>query len=481
MRKCEHLTVLQTNDTHAYFESHPELFWSGGHPEFRAAGGYARIASLINQAREEQPGRVLALDCGDAIHGTYAAVKTRGEAVVRILNLLGLDAMTGHWEFAYGPSHLQSLVREMDHPFLAANCYHFKSGEPAFPSFTIREAGGMQIGIVGIAATIVDKVMPGSFSRNLRFTLGREELEKAVDTLRGKERVDLVVVISHLGFPQDYRMASEVKGIDLILSAHTHNRIYSPVSVNGTIIVQSGCHGSFLGRLDLEVENGKVKEFRHRLITVDTSIEADPEVEEAVARTLDPCREGLGETLGKTATDLHRYTVLESTMDNFLLQGIIDATGDEIAFSNGWRYGAPVPSGPVVLNDLYNMIPMNPLISTVTLLGREIWAMMEENLELTFSAEAYRQMGGYVKRCLGLYVYFKLENPPGQRIQEMFVGGKRLEPRKEYRAAFVTSQGVPEKYGRSREELEIRAVDALRSYLARGPVRSGLRGTVTAV
>jgi len=157
-------------------------------------------------------------------------------------------------------------------------------------------------------------------------------------------------------------------------------------------------------------------------------------------------------------------------MDNFLLQSLIDSSGAEMAFSNGWRFGAPVPVGPVVMNDIYNIIPMNPPISTVTLSGREIWQMMEENLERTFSRDPLQQMGGSVKRCLGLNAYIKIENPAGTRIQELFVRGRRVRPDRDYHAAFVTVQGVPERFGRDRRDLDIRAVDAMQHLLSRGPV-----------
>lgn len=105
-------------------------------------------------------------------------------------------------------------------------------------------------------------------------------------------------------------------------------------------------------------------------------------------------------------------------MDNFLLQSLLESTGAQLAFSNGWRYGAPIVPGQITLNDLYNIIPMNPPVSTVELTGEEIKAMLEENLERTFSCDPYEQMGGSVKRCLGLNVYFKIENPSGNRIQK---------------------------------------------------------------
>ncbi len=195
------------------------------------------------------------------------------------------------------------------------------------------------------------------------------------------------------------------------MSGHTHNRTYQPTVINGATIIQSGCHASFVGRLDIEMENGKVSNIAHELVKLDESIESDAEMQKMVDEIYAPHREMLAEKVGETETDLNRYTTLEATMDNFLLDAIADAAGTEIAFSNGWRYGAPVPKGEITVNDLWNIIPTNPPVSLVEMTGAELWEMMEENLERTFSRDPYKQMGGFVKRCRGLNVYFKIENP----------------------------------------------------------------------
>jgi 2',3'-cyclic-nucleotide 2'-phosphodiesterase (5'-nucleotidase family) len=481
MNNSGEITLVQINDTHAYFELHPELFWSPQGASYRPAGGYARIAALLKQIREQKPGRVLAFDGGDTLHGTYAAVQTKGAALLPILNSLALDGMTGHWDFAYGPKRLKWLASQLNYPMLAANCFDETTNELIFPPYSIYEAGGIRVGVIGLAAYIVDKTMPAHFSEGIRLTIGNEELPPIIRKLREEERVGLVVVVSHLGFSQDMQLAQEVDGIDVVLSAHTHNRLFEPARTNNTLIIQSGCHGSFVGQLDLTVENGKVVDARHRLITVEMDIPPDSEVEALVNEALAPYRQELSELVGHTDVALNRNTVLESTMDNFLLSAILAKTGAEIAFSNGWRYGAPVPVGEITLNDLYNITPMNPPVSVVEMRGEEIWAMLEENAESTFARSAYDQMGGYFKRSRGLNIYLKIENPKGQRTQEIFAGSERLDPKRIYTAAFVTTQGVPAKYGQNRREVGIGAVEAMREALERGQADGRLMGNVVAV
>ncbi len=477
----DHVSLLQMNDSHGYIEPHPELFWAGDRAEYRSAGGYARIAALFDAVRDARPGRVLAFDCGDTIHGTYPAVQSEGEAFVPVLNAIGFDAMTAHWEFAYGPEQFQKIARRLDYPVLAINCYDDSTEDLVFPPYTICETDGLQVGVIGIAATVIDKVMPESFSEGLHFTLGNAELPGHIARLREEEGVDLIVVVSHLGFPQEVKLAREVDGIDVLLSGHTHNRLFEPAVVNGTIIIQSGCHGSFIGRLDLEVENRRVTKFDHDLIIVGEAIQPHPEVEEMVEGVMDPHHEYLSRVVGETRTGLNRSTILEATMDNFLLQALLDLVDMDVAFSNGWRYGAPVPPGLITVNDLWNMVPEDPPVSVVEITGREMRAMMEENLERTFARDPYEQMGGYVKRCMGINLYGKLENASGLRIQEFFAGGKRLDPDAVYRTVFATSQGVPEGYGEGREDLDVSVIEALERYLARGPVSADLVGSIVMV
>lgn len=475
------LTILQLNDSHGYLDLHAELFWAGNAARYRMAGGYPRIAALLRQVRSERPGAVLAFDCGDTIHGTYVPVQTRGQALVPILSALRLNAWTAHWEFAYGPARLRELAAQLPYPMLACNCYDRATGKLVFAPTTVCEAAGLRVGVIGIAATIVDKTMPAPFSTGIRFTLGDEELPDHIARLREQDRCDLIVVISHLGFPQEVKLASEVHGINVLLSGHTHNRLYRPALVNGAII-QSGAHGSFLGRLDLEVDGGKIVDVRHALLTVGADIPPDPAVQHLVAEALGPHADELGQIVGYTATALNRATVLEATMDNLLLQALQHASGAPIAFADGWRYGAPIPPGPITRNDLYNIIPMDPPVSVADLTGDEIRTMLEASLERTFARDPYAQMGGHVKRCAGINCYVRIENGAGQRIEEILANGEHLWPDRLYRVAFVTTQGVPAQFGSNRHDLDIRAVPALQRYLREtGTVRAELKNSVVAI
>lgn len=324
--------------------------------------------------------------------------------------------------------------------------------------------------------------MPPSYSEGVRFTLGNTELPGHIERLRSVDKVDLVVVLSHLGFAQDAKLAAEVAGIDALISGHTHNRLYRPVWVGSTPIIQSGCHGSFVGRLGLTVDGGKVIDVRHELICVDEQIEPDAEMAKRVEEAVTPHRAFLGQVVGRVHSPLDRATSLEASMDNVLLDAIAAAAGTRLAFSNGWRYGAPILPGDVTMEHLWNIVPTHPPISTVDLTGDELRAMLEANLERTYSPDPYCQMGGFVKRCRGLNLYFKMENPKGHRIEDLLVDGAPIQPARIYRAAMLGEQGVPKKYGSNRQKIEIDAIESLQQLFARGrQVRGSRRGSVVAV
>ena len=196
MKSKTSLNVIQLNDSHAYFDIHQELFWQGGDAVYRPAGGYARIATIVKQIRAENEQRVLFCDCGDTLHGTYPALKTKGKAMIPVLNSLGIDAMTAHWEFAYGPEVFKQRAAELNYPMLAINVYDQATKELFFPPYEMKEIGGLRIGLIGVASNLIDKTMPPSFSEGIEFTIGHKELPAIIDKVRTEEKADLIILVS---------------------------------------------------------------------------------------------------------------------------------------------------------------------------------------------------------------------------------------------------------------------------------------------
>lgn len=475
-----HITVLQINDLHGYLEPHPELFELTSGAPWRSGGGLARIASLFRAIRREAGGAVIALDNGDTFHGSMPAVQTQGAALVRPMSELGLDGMTVHWELAYGLRQVATLASALPYPLLAANVT--SDGRPAFAPFTIVERAGLRVGIIGLSAVVGTQLLPREDRDSLNLAIGEDAVTALVPRLRHEDGVGLVIVLSHLGFPQDCKLAGVVSGVDVILSGHTHHRLHTPAIVNGTIIMQSGAHGSYVGRLDLDMSDTGIESWRHRLIEVDDAIDPDSAMQSIVDEVTTPFAAARQQVVGTSRTDLTRYTMLESTMDNLLLDAVAASANVPVALSNGWRYGAPIPAGSITELDLWNIVPANPPVSVVTLTGAELHRLYEQNLEGTFACDPWEQRGGYVKRCRGLQLGVKLENPAGQRIQEIRADGARLRATASYKVAFLGEQAVPSNYGSDRRPTGVSAVDALRQYIkSRNVVESELSGSVTLV
>ena len=469
------LSIVQINDIHGYIEPHLEHFYDKDGLVLKEAGGFSRIKTAIEDIQKERG--TFIFDNGDTFHGTYEAVESKGENLIPLVNELGIQAMTFHWDIGYGPERLKAIGEKLNYPILAINAYEKKTDELYFEPYTIVKQKDISIGVIGIAATIIDKTMPAHFSEGLYFTLGNEELPKYVQELKEKN-VDLIVVLSHLGFPHDVKMMEEVDGVDICLSGHTHNRLSELVQVGNTTIIQSGSQSSFIGKMDMTLENKKITELEHELITITKDIPEDSKMKDLVKKAVDPYKKQLSKIVGHTDGILHRSWNVESTMDNFLLEAIQHQTNSELVFSNGWRYGAPIDQGSITLKQLYQMIPMDPPISTVDLSGKEIHEMLEENIENTYAANPYDQMGGYLKRALGLKVFFKVENPKGHRIQTLLINGEPIDFDKNYSVSYVTNQGVPGKYGENHKNIEVHAVEAMCNLLEeKGTYHAELYGT----
>lgn len=467
-------TLIQQNDTHSYMESHWEHFWRNGRPEYRRAGGYARAATIVRRIRDETKGACLFVDCGDTIHGAGPAQWTKGKAIVPALNAMGVELMTpGNWEFGYGPAALRERVAEMHFPVIACNVERAATGEREFPPSEVREVGSVRVGFVGVTSPIVTQTMPKKFGEGLRFSDGADTLPRCIAKLRREEKVEIIVVVSHLGFPQEVKLVKEVEGIDVLLSGHTHNRLAEPVRVGKTLLIQSGFDGSYLGRLDLEVQSGHVCGFKHQLIEVAEAIEPDVETEAVINAQLAPFREQLREVVGQTATALNRMTVLEATMDNLITDAYLDLTGAEVAFSHGWRYGAPVVPGDVTAGDLWQMIPTDPEVFTIEMTGSEIRQKLEESLQSVYAPDAFNQKGGYIIRVSGLNAVVRLNNPKGARVEHLDIAGEPFDADRLYAVAAAGEQDV--KGAENKQGTGVRAIDALRQYFKKhSPVNADL-------
>lgn len=468
------ISLVYIADLHAQLEPHAELFWRGGKDETTTAGGVARIASAVEALRRERPGRVLFMDAGDTIQGSAAAAWTEGRAVVDPINALKLDlGIPGNWEVVYGAKALESRAGEFRHPLIAANLRDAATKRLVFPPFLVKEVGGVRIGIIGFTDPDVPERQPPSYSRGLTFD-GADVLPPLIAELRSQEKVDVIVLLTHVGLPKAIRLAETLKGVDFVFSGDTHERTYEPIVRGETWVVEPASFGSFLGRLDLTMQGGKVIDRKWELVELRADRFAEePEVKRVVEETLAPMRPRLDKVIGRTEVPLMRYNVVETSLDNVLSDALREAAGTEIGLSNGFRFSAPTPAGPIHESDLWNWYPITTKLKVGKVTGRQLRAFWERELEHVFATDPVRLFGGWVPRPSGMTLRFAAHASEGRRVRELQVGGKPVEDDREYTLVACEREGdEPDKlcripHVREPRVLELDAHEAVRRYLAK--------------
>jgi sulfur-oxidizing protein SoxB len=412
-------------------------------------GGYAHLATLVRRVRAERPGRTLLLDGGDALQGSATALWSRGEDMLRATNQLGVEVFTAHWEFTYGIDRVRELLGDRERAglfrgdFVAQNVTEAPWGEPVFRSSTIREAGGLRVGVIGQAFPYTPIAHPRRFVPDLSFGIHDDRIQALVDELRGR-KVDLVVLLSHNGVAVDLKLASRVSGLDVILGGHTHDGLPAPIRVGRTLVVNSGSHGKFLSRLDLDVRHGRVAGHRYRLLPVlSRAIPEEADMARLIGEIRAPHAARLGERLAVSESLLYRRGNFNGPFDELILDALLERAGAQVAFSPGFRWGLSIlPGQPITLEDVYAHTALTyPNTWTRELTGAEILALMEDVADNLFHPDPYYRQGGDMVRVGGLTYTIEPARPMGRRIRDVRVGGRPLEPGRSYKATGWASMG----------------------------------------
>jgi S-sulfosulfanyl-L-cysteine sulfohydrolase len=419
-------------------------------------GGFAHLKTLVERLRSEAGTRnSVLLDGGDLWQGSGLANASQGSDMVEASNLLGIEAMTGHWEFTYGEAGLRRNLERFKGEFLAQNV--FLTEEAAFndaPAFdaasgrafkpaTIKELGGRRIAIIGQAMPYVPVAHPKRFVPNWTFGIRDAELQKVVDELRGNEKVDAVLLLSHNGMDVDLKLASRVSGIDVILGGHTHDAVPRPVVVSNrggkTLVTNGGSSGKFLGVLDLDVGNGTIKDLRYHLLPVFASLlKPDPEMQALIDRLRAPCAAQFGETLATAEQLLYRRGNFNGPMDQVICDALSQELNTQIALSPGFRWGATVlPGQPITMEDVLSETAITyPEVYVQDMTGGQIKAVMEDVADNLFNPDPYYQQGGDMVRVGGMDYACDPTQSMGQRISDMRLDdGRPIEADKSYRVA----------------------------------------------
>ncbi|HMH54099.1 MAG TPA: thiosulfohydrolase SoxB [Candidatus Acidoferrum sp.] len=412
-------------------------------------GGYAHLATLVKRVRAERSGRTILLDGGDALQGSATSLWSRGEDMLRAENQLGVEVFTAHWEFMYGIDRVRELFGDRERAgrfhgeFLAQNVTEAGWDEPVFRPYTIREAGGVRVGVIGQAFPYTPIAHPRRFVPDLSFGIHDERIQTLVDELRAKP-VDVVVLLSHNGVAVDVKLASRVSGLDVILGGHTHDGLPEPLRVGRTLIVNSGSHGKFLSRLDLDVRNGRIVGHRYRLLPVlSRAIPADAEMARLIQELRAPHEAALGERLAVSDSLLYRRGNFNGPFDEVILDALLERADAQVAFSPGFRWGVSIlPGQSITLEDVYSHTALtyaNTWVREMT--GAEILALMEDVADNLFHPDPYYRQGGDMVRVGGLTYTIAPGKPVGRRISDVRVGTRPLEPARSYKATGWASLG----------------------------------------
>ena len=405
--------------------------------EYGRLGGLDRVSTVIKAIRADRPDAIL-LDGGDTWHGSYTCHHTQGQDMVNVMNALNTEAMTFHWEFTLGSDRVHEIIDTLPFPALGQNIFDAEWDEPAeyFKPYTFFERGGSKIAVIGQAFPYMPIANPGWMFPEYSFGIRDENMQAMVDEVRGLG-ADLVVVLSHNGFDVDKKMASIVTGIDLILSGHTHDALPEPVLINKTVIIASGSNGKFVSRVDLDVRNGQMLGFKHKLVPIFADvITPDPDIADLINAQRAPFADQLSEVIGQSEGLLYRRGNFNGTWDDLICQAMIEEREADISLSPGVRWGPSIlPGQDITREDIWNVTSMSyGKVYRTEMTGEFIHIILEDVADNHFNPDPYYQQGGDMVRIGGMGYRIDINKSQGERISELTLlkTGEKIDPSKVY-------------------------------------------------
>jgi len=406
-------------------------------------GGFAHLATLVKQLKASRPGALL-LDGGDTWQGSATSLWTDAQDMVEAAKLLGVDLMTGHWEFTYGMQRVKAIVdREFNGriEFLAQNIKTADFGDPVFKPYVTREINGVPCAIIGQAFPYTPIANPRYLVADWSFGIQEENLQKTVDEARAKG-AQVVVLLSHNGMDVDLKLATRVRGIDAIFGGHTHDGVPLAVPVANaggtTLVTNAGSNGKFLGLMDFEVKAGKVADFRYRLLPIFANqLKADAAMDALITKVRAPYEARLADKLAVTDGLLYRRGNFNGSWDQLICDALMDVQGAEIAFSPGFRWGTTLLPGQAITRELLmdQLAITYPYATLTEMRGEMIKTVLEDVADNLFNPDPYYQQGGDMVRVGGLTYTCDPAARMGSRISDMRLGGKPIEADRAYRVA----------------------------------------------
>lgn len=452
------VSIYQTTDVHCQVHQHDELFWENNKAIFRKTGGYAYLKTLFDKLKKENENSIF-IDTGDMFQGSELSVKTTGKALVPILNALGYNLyLPGNWEVVYGKRNMQTLMGALNAPKVCANMYHDvgngQKGELVFLPYHIWYVAGIKIGFLGYTDHLVPLRQSPNYSKGIVYTKPEENLKHYVQTLKEQEHCDFVIILAHIGLSQQITLANnpDCEGVNYILGGDTHERVREPIVCKYAKVVEPGAFGSFIGHLELSVQEGKIVEERYELLEVESpKIKPDKDIEHLITEVEKSYKKDLQEVIGYSTIPLYRYFVIENPIDTMILNALAwNFPEVDVVLSNGFRFCPPLATKdhtgniPITSAYLYDMFPVDSNAKTAKVTGEQIKEWLEKELNNVFAKNAHERFGGWVVKFKGMEVKFYAFGEKGKRTQDISIKGKPLEMDRIYSIAACERDGDPD-------------------------------------
>jgi 2',3'-cyclic-nucleotide 2'-phosphodiesterase (5'-nucleotidase family) len=451
------ISILQTTDVHCQIHPHDELFWENNQAVFRKTGGYSYISSYLKQLKKKNP-NTFTLDTGDMFQGSALSVKTTGQAFVPILNAMNYDLyLPGNWEVIYGKRSMQTLMGSLNAPKICANMYHDlgdgKRGELIFQPYHIWHVAGVKIGFLGYTDPLVPLRQSPNYSKGILYTKPEENLAHYVDVLKNQEQCAYILMIAHLGLSQQISLANskECEGVNYILGGDTHERVRKPIVCTYSKVVEPGAFGSFIGKLDLKIKDGKVVSDAYELLEVNVEkLKSDKHIETLLKEKEQNYTSEISEVVGYSTIPLYRYFVVENPIDTMILNALHWKFPEiDIVLSNGFRFCPPMTSRdtsgniPITNGYIFDMLPVDSIVRTAKVTGKQLTEWLEKELNNVFAKDASKRFGGWVIKFKGMEVSFLAFGEMGGRVQKATIKGQDIDLNKYYSILACERDGDP--------------------------------------
>lgn len=459
--KANVFTLLHTSDIHAQLHTHDEFFLENGKPVYKKRGGFAALKTMLHSFKARNPTNTILIDGGDCFQGGGIAALTEGKGIVPLVNNIGYDLiLPGNWEVVYGKDMMLKDLGGYNSAKICANMFHdtkdeFKN-ELIFPPYWTKMLGAVKIGFIGYNDPLTPKRQSPGYSKGIIFTKPEINVARYIKILKEYENCAMIFLVTHMGLAQQVDLANkpELRGVDYILGADTHERVRVPIQGKYAKVTEPGAFGSFVARLDIVIENGQIKDENYQLLDVDPGkYKPDPAMEKLVEEVSAPYKKELNKIIGKTKTTLVRYYVIENPMDNLITDALMWKFKDvnvDVVVSNGFRFCPPLVPDPKkgyaeITNDyLWSMLPVESDVKMGEVTGAQLLEWMETELHNVFAKDPAKRFGGWVVRFKGMKINFTMNNELGNRVNWITVNEEPLDKNKQYTMLACERDGDPD-------------------------------------